>query len=183
MYFRLKERLGGGLEPSNCSDSSSSRPPLRAPVATQSGTSARALGRPRGLGTARCPRRHTPSSSVATTTWSRRKLSASEFTSIVQTIENYGVRRFVCFIPTNQFNKIFPGLYNQIRREAHPSILVASDPSGRARIPEGRRIPQGSRREQPLRAGDRQAKIRFILERIERHLAGKEPPKLETVSV
>ena len=32
-------------------------------------------------------------------------------------------------------------------------------------------------------SGDRQAKIRFILERIERHLAGKEPPRLETVSV
>jgi len=32
-------------------------------------------------------------------------------------------------------------------------------------------------------SGDRQAKIRFILERIERHLAGKEPPRFEMVSI
>ena len=99
-------------------------------------------------------------------------------------IENYVVRRFVCFIPTNQFNKIFPGLYNQIRREAHPSILA-----GVKSILAGRGYPKDVEFRKALvenglyGSGDRQAKIRFILERIERHLAGKEPPRLETVSV
>ena len=54
------------------------------------------------------------------------RLSASEFASVVLVIENYVTRRFVCSIPTNQFNKIFPGLYNQIRREAHPSVLAGT---------------------------------------------------------
>jgi len=113
-----------------------------------------------------------------------KKLSASEFSSIINVIENYVVRRFVCFIPTNQFNKIFPGLYNQIRREAHPSILA-----GVRAILAGRGYPKDVEFRKSLvenslyGAGDRQAKIRFILERVERHLAGKEPPKFETVSI
>ena len=112
------------------------------------------------------------------------RLSADEFSSVVHVIENYVVRRFVCFIPTNQFNKIFPGLYNQIRREAHPSILA-----GVRSILAGRGYPKDVEFRKALvenslyGSGDRQAKIRFILERIERHLAGKEPPRLETVSV
>ena len=112
------------------------------------------------------------------------RLSASEFSSVVNVIENYVVRRFVCFIPTNQFNKIFPGLYNQIRREAHPSVLA-----GVRSILAGRGYPKDVEFRRALvenglyGSGDRQAKIRFILERIERYLAGKEPPRLETVTV
>lgn len=112
------------------------------------------------------------------------KLTASEFTSVVHLIENYVVRRFVCSVPTNQFNKIFPGLYNQIRREAHPNIVT-----GVRMILAGRGYPKDVEFRKALvenglyGSGDRQPKIRFILERIERHLAGKEPPKLETVSV
>ena len=112
------------------------------------------------------------------------RLSATEFSSVVRVIENYVVRRFVCSIPTNQFNKIFPGLYNQIRREAHPSILA-----GVRSILAGRGYPKDVEFRKSLvenslyGSGDRQTKIRFILERIERHLAGKEPPRLETVTV
>ena len=112
------------------------------------------------------------------------RLSAEELSSIVRVIENYVVRRFVCFIPTNQFNKIFPGLYNQIKREAHPSVLA-----GVRSVLAGRGYPKDVEFRKALvenslyGSGDRQAKIRFILERIERHLAGKEPPRLETVSI
>jgi hypothetical protein len=112
------------------------------------------------------------------------KLSANEFVLIVRVIENYVVRRFACSIPTNQFNKIFPGLYNQIRREAHSSVLI-----GVKSILAGRGYPKDVEFRKALLenslygSGDRQAKLRFILERIERYLAGKEPPKLETVSI
>ncbi len=112
------------------------------------------------------------------------RLSASEFTSIVQTIENYVIRRFVCSIPTNQFNKIFPGLHNQIKREAHPSVSA-----GTKAILAGRGYPRDLEFRRALLesslygSGDRQAKVRYILERIERHLAGKEPPRFETVSI
>jgi len=112
------------------------------------------------------------------------RLTSVEFVDIIRTIENYVVRRFVCFIPTNQFNKIFPGLYNQIRREAHPSILagVRSILAGRG-YPRDVEFRKGLVENSLYGSGDRQVKLRFILERIERHLAGKEPPRLETVSV
>lgn len=112
------------------------------------------------------------------------RLSPGEFLSVLNVIENYVVRRFVCNIPTNQFNKIFPNLYNQIRREAHPSILL-----GVKAILAGRGYPRDLEFRKNLvennlyGSGDRQTKIRFILERIERRLAGKEPPRLESVSV
>ena len=113
-----------------------------------------------------------------------KKITENEFRAIVETIENYVVRRFVCSVPTNQLNKIFPGLYNQVRREAHSSIVTAV-----RSILAGRGYPKDVEFRKSLienslyGSGDRQAKLRFILERIERHLAGKEPPKLETVSV
>lgn len=45
--------------------------------------------------------------------YSQDKLSAENFTTIIQIIENFIVRRFVCNVPTNQLNKIFPSLYTQ----------------------------------------------------------------------
>ncbi len=113
-----------------------------------------------------------------------RRLDAGEFSNIVALIENYIVRRFVCSIPTNQLNKIFPGLYNQIRREAHPSLY-----EGLRSILAGRGYPKDVEFRKNLvegtlyGSGDRQAKLRFILERIERRLADKEPPELGNTSV
>jgi uncharacterized protein with ParB-like and HNH nuclease domain len=42
--------------------------------------------------------------------YSEGNLSSADFLSIVTTIENFIVRRFVCNVPTNQLNKIFPNL-------------------------------------------------------------------------
>ena len=111
-------------------------------------------------------------------------ISEQEFRSVLELIENYVVRRSVCSVPTNQYNKIFPGLYNQIRREAHPSLSA-----GVRSILAGRGYPKDVEFRKCLiesglyGSGDRQTKLRFILERIEQHLAGKEPAKLETVSI
>ena len=112
------------------------------------------------------------------------RTTLAELTEVVRLVENYVVRRFVCGVPTNQFNKIFPGLYNQIRREAHPDL-----PSGVRAILSGRGYPKDVEFRKALvesslyGSGDRQAKLRFLLERIETHLAGKEPPRLETVTI
>ena len=82
------------------------------------------------------------------------RLSAEELSSIVRVIENYVVRRFVCFIPTNQFNKIFPGSLQSNQTRGPPE-----HPGGcqigprRARISEGRRISQSTGREQPVWVG------------------------------
>lgn len=45
--------------------------------------------------------------------YTQEKLSIDDFVSVLQIIENFIVRRFVCNVPTNQLNKIFPPLYEQ----------------------------------------------------------------------
>lgn len=42
------------------------------------------------------------------------KLTIGDFVRVLQIIENFIVRRFVCNVPTNQLNKIFPTLYEQV---------------------------------------------------------------------
>jgi len=45
------------------------------------------------------------------------KISANEFTEMLNDIENFVIRRFICGIPTNQFNKIFPSLFKSLNKE------------------------------------------------------------------
>jgi len=52
------------------------------------------------------------------------QLSVDEFVQILQILENYVIRRFVCNIPTNQFNKIFPFLYDWSKTK-NPSDFVS----------------------------------------------------------
>ncbi|MCB9098821.1 MAG: DUF262 domain-containing protein [Anaerolineales bacterium] len=50
------------------------------------------------------------------------RLSAQDFVAILQSVENFVVRRFVCNIPTNQLNKIFPPLYEQAYLKSLPNF-------------------------------------------------------------
>lgn len=51
------------------------------------------------------------------------RLSVEDFLKILQVIENFVVRRFVCNIPTNQLNKIFPPLYEQAYLKNLPNFV------------------------------------------------------------
>ena len=51
------------------------------------------------------------------------RLSAKDFVEILHVIENFVVRRFVCNIPTNQLNKIFPPLYEQAHLKSSPNFV------------------------------------------------------------
>ena len=43
--------------------------------------------------------------------YSLNKISKADFVAILKILENYLIRRFVCNVPTNQLNKIFPTVY------------------------------------------------------------------------
>lgn len=51
------------------------------------------------------------------------RLSVDDFLKILQVIENFVVRRFVCNIPTNQLNKVFPPLYEQAHLKSLPNFV------------------------------------------------------------
>ena len=109
-------------------------------------------------------------------------LSIGEFTAILDTLENYFIRRFVCGVPTHGLNKILPLLYHQAKN--HPSLLDGV----RATLAQ-RGYPSDTEFRQALingrlyGTGERLPKAKLVLESLERSLAGKEQVTTEPLSI
>jgi uncharacterized protein with ParB-like and HNH nuclease domain len=109
-------------------------------------------------------------------------LSIGEFTAILDTLENYFIRRFVCGVPTHGLNKTLTPLYHQAK--SHPSLL-----DGVRAILAQRGYPSDTEFRHALvtgrlyGTGERLPKARLILESLERSLAGKEQVATETLTI
>ena len=109
-------------------------------------------------------------------------LSIAEFTAILDTLENYFIRRFVCGVPTHGLNKSLPPLYHQAK--SHPSLLDGV----RATLAQ-RGYPSGTEFRQALihgrlyGTGERLPKAKLVLESLERSLAGKEQVATEPLTI
>lgn len=116
--------------------------------------------------------------------YQNQKISASEFFEILQTLENFMIRRFVCNVPSNALNKIFPPLYSQTC-EKNPDNFVSTlrsvlqlkgypkDNEFKARIQDVKLYG----------AGDRQVKTKLLLESIEESYGHKEKVSLEPTTI
>jgi Uncharacterized conserved protein len=49
--------------------------------------------------------------------YSRNKISDDEFCELLSIVENFVIRRFICGVPANQYNKIFPPLFRAINKD------------------------------------------------------------------
>ncbi len=109
-------------------------------------------------------------------------LSIGEFTAILDTLENYFIRRFVCGVPTYGLNKILTPLYNQAK--SHTSLLdgvratlaqrgYPSDTEFRNALINGRLYG----------GGERLPKAKLILESLELSLAGKEQVTTDALTI
>ena len=49
--------------------------------------------------------------------YSRNKISDDEFCELLSIVENFVIRRFICGVPANQYNKIFPPLFKTINKD------------------------------------------------------------------
>jgi len=49
--------------------------------------------------------------------YANQRITGEEFADVMEVVENFMIRRFVCAVPTNQLNKIFPFLYDQAASE------------------------------------------------------------------
>lgn len=111
-------------------------------------------------------------------------ISKDEFVEILRTLENYLIRRFVCGVPTNQLNKIFPSVYPQILAK-YPDDIV----KGFKTILQSRGYPKDSEFSQRLKdgklygAGDRQVKTKLILESLEASFSHKELVDLDKLTI
>jgi uncharacterized protein with ParB-like and HNH nuclease domain len=111
-------------------------------------------------------------------------LTASGFTDVLKIIENFLIRRFVCNVPTNQLNKIFPPLYSTITKKGSLGFIddlkLALQSRGYPKDHEFKaRIQDASL----YGSGDRARKTKLILERIEESYNHKEQVSFEDLSI
>lgn len=109
---------------------------------------------------------------------------ADDLLKILQTIENYVIRRFVCNVPTSQLNKIFPLLYQQAQLKT-PSNLV----DGIHSVLQSRGYPKDTEFRTRLidsklyGAGERLIKTKLILETLESAYQHKEQPAFDNLTI
>lgn len=113
-----------------------------------------------------------------------KKITKDEFVTILKTLENYLIRRFVCNVPTNQLNKIFPTVYPQIEAKYQTNIV-----EGFKTVLQGRGYPKDNefflrfRETKFYGGGDRQIKTKLILETLEEKFAHKEAVPFENLTI
>lgn len=111
------------------------------------------------------------------------RISPMVMAQALAVLENYLLRRFICGMPSNALNKIFPSLYRQTREDGRFSIdrlkaLLAdkgypSDEEFKVRLAETRLYG----------GGDRRDKAKFILDRLEQSFEHKEPVDTNSLTI
>lgn len=114
--------------------------------------------------------------------YEQRRLGANEFATILDTLENFMVRRWVCSVPSYGLNKLFPPLYSQAK--PHESLAA-----GVKDVLSGKNYPRDDEFRDRLvttrlyAPGERAAKTKLILERLENHAAHREPVPSDKLTV
>ncbi len=112
------------------------------------------------------------------------RMSRSELLGIFGTLENFMIRRFVCGVPTNKLNKIFPPLYSQVQNRESGSF---SD--GLRKILQTKGYPKDIEFRERLSdtslygSRDKTAKCKLILETMEETCGHKEVVELNNLTV
>lgn len=116
--------------------------------------------------------------------YSDNKISKADFVTILKTLENYLIRRFVCNVATNQLNKIFPAVYPAITSKFPDNIV-----EGFKNVLQGRGYPKDNefflrfRETKFYGGGDRVVKTKLILETLEDSYAHKEAVPFDNLTV
>lgn len=111
-------------------------------------------------------------------------INKEEFVSILQVIENYLIRRFVCNIPSNQLNKIFPSVYSAIISKYKDNIV-----DGLKNVLQSKGYPKDNeflmrfKEAKFYGGGDRAVKTKLILETIEESHEHKEQVSFENLTI
>jgi uncharacterized protein with ParB-like and HNH nuclease domain len=114
----------------------------------------------------------------------RGELSAVQFLSILNLIENFMIRRFVCNMPTNSLSKIFPLLYSQALARNSSNLL-----DGVRFTLQTRGYPKNAEFRSRLAdtklygGGDRTTKTKLILETIEESFEHKEQVPFDSLTI
>jgi uncharacterized protein with ParB-like and HNH nuclease domain len=113
----------------------------------------------------------------------KKEITQIDFVSILKTLENYLIRRFVCNVPTNQLNKIFSAVSTALAK--YPGNLA----NGFKSTLQGRGYPKDIEffnRFKETRfygGGDRVVKTKLILETLEENFAHKEAVPFNSLTI
>ena len=116
--------------------------------------------------------------------YSENKISKADFISILKTLENYLIRRFVCNVPTNQLNKIFTAVYPQLIAKHQDNFA-----EGIKIILQSRGYPKDNEFYSRFKEtkfygdGDRQIKTKLILETLEESFVHKETVPFDNLTI
>ncbi|WP_295399127.1 DUF262 domain-containing protein [uncultured Thiocystis sp.] len=116
--------------------------------------------------------------------YSQNHLTDEQFAKSIGRLENYLVRRFVCGLPTNELNKIFAPLYNQIQQQLTDDFVQTFEVMLQNKgYPNDDRFRKDLIEKKLYGRGDREKKTRFLLESLERHYKHKEQVKIEDLTI
>ena len=108
------------------------------------------------------------------------KISASQFSEVIKTLENFMIRRFVCNVPSNALNKIFPSLYVQVLEKNSDNFVAALKSTLQSKgYPKDYEFSARIQDVKLYGAGDRQVKTKLLLESIEESFGHKESVSFE----
>jgi hypothetical protein len=111
-------------------------------------------------------------------------LSLDEFVEVLKVVENLIIRRFVCNLPTNSINKMFPSLYSQIKQKIEGDFLEKLK-----KILTDKKYPRDDDFKERLTEIDlyssrvKAEKAQLILESIEQSFGHKEAVSLENLTI
>lgn len=111
-------------------------------------------------------------------------IDSAQFTELLKLLENYLIRRFVCGMPTNQLNKVFPTLiialitnYQRKYIEGMRTILPSKG------YPKNSAFRKSILESKLYGGGDRSIKTKLILESIEESFAHREAVPFSNLSI
>lgn len=111
-------------------------------------------------------------------------IEAKELVQMLFVIENYIIRRFVCGVPSNQLNKIFPPIFSQMQKIEEDSYLLKLKKALQAKnYPKDYDFRECLKTAKLYGNGDRVKKTKIILERIEQSFKHKEISSLDNMTI
>lgn len=114
--------------------------------------------------------------------FARGQLAERDLCAVLDMVETFVVRRFVCGLATSGLNKVFTPLYAQVSRS--PSLVDATALTlSRRGFPTDTQFRERLATAQLYGGGDRRARTKLLLERLERASGHKEQVALEPLSI
>ncbi|AQG78170.1 DUF262 domain-containing protein [Spirosoma montaniterrae] len=115
--------------------------------------------------------------------YENKHLSSGDFVQMLQVLENYLIRRFICGYATNQLNKIFPAIYQTLDKNPEGPVEGLKQVLHTKGYPKDAEVLLRLKDAKLYGAGDRLNKTRLILETLEDEFGHKEKVSFSNLTV